>query len=107
MPILIGGYFGLASLKFGADYLRRCMDVAVAERNNQDARAEVYRHVMTLSEPSVLGRGSGDLLAHLSGDGERVEYLVFAGPNVLISDVAPSTFFTVVSFMLHCRLALV
>jgi len=41
MPILIAGYFGLASLKFGADYLRRCMDVAVAERINQDVRAEV------------------------------------------------------------------
>src|SRR6266566_4818940 len=85
MPILIGGYFGLASLKFGADYLRRCMDVAVAERINQDVRAEVYRHVMTLSEPSVIGRGIGDLLAHLSGDVERVEYLIFAGPIMLIS----------------------
>jgi len=107
MPILIGGYFGLASLKFGADYLRRCMDVAVAERINQDVRAEVYRHVMTLSEPSVIGRGIGDLLAHLSGDVERVEYLVFAGPIMLISDVAASTFFTVVLFMMNWQLALV
>ena len=107
MPILIAGYFGLASLKFGADYLRRCMDVAVAERINQDVRAEVYRHVMTLSEPSVIGRGIGDLLAHLSGDVERVEYLVFAGPIMLISDVAASTFFTVVLFMMNWQLALV
>ena len=77
MPILIGGYFGLASLKFGADYLRRCMDVAVAERINQDVRAEVYRHVMTLSEPSVIGRGIGDLLAHLSGDVREQEGRAF------------------------------
>src|SRR5256885_588082 len=107
MPILIAGYFGLASLKFGADYLRRCMDVAVAERINQDVRAEVYRHVMTLSEPSVIGRGIGDLLAHLSGDVERVEYLIFAGPIMLISDVAAATFFTVVLFMMNWQLALV
>src|SRR5207245_11256098 len=79
----------------------------VAERINQDGRADVDRQVMTLSEPSVIGRGIGDLLAHLSGDVERVEYLIFAGPIMLISDVAAATFFTVVLFMMNWQLALV
>jgi len=107
MPMLVAGYFGLASLKFGADYLRRCLDVAVAERVIQDVRADVYRHLMTLSEPSVTGRGVGDLLAHLSSDAERVEYLVFNGPVTLIGDVAAAAFFSAVLFMMNWQLALV
>jgi len=107
VPMLVAGYFALASLKFGADYLRRCLNVAVAERVIQDVRADVYRHLMTLSEPSVTHRGVGELLAHLSSDVERVEDLVFNGPVTLIGDVAAAAFFTSVLFVMNWQLALV
>ncbi|OLC01040.1 MAG: hypothetical protein AUH30_01085 [Candidatus Rokubacteria bacterium 13_1_40CM_68_15] len=107
MPLLVASYFALASAKFGADSLRRRLDVAIAERINHEVRADVYRHVMTLPEPSVTGRGVGDLLAHLSSDVERVEYVVFNGPVILIGDLAAALFFTAVLFTMNWQLALV
>ena len=107
MPMLVVSYFALASTKFGVDYVRRRLDVAVAERINQDMRTAVYRHLMTRPEPSVTGRGIGDLLAHLSGDVERVEYLVYNGPITLIGDFAAALFFTALLFALNWQLALV
>ena len=107
MPMLVASSLVVASGKFGADYVRRRLDAAIAERINQDVRTDVYRHVMTLPEPSVAGRGIGDLLAHLSGDVERVEYLIYHGPITLIGDVAAALFFTGLLFAMSWPLALV
>ena len=100
-------YVGLATAKFGIDYARRRLDAAVSERITQDVRTEVYGHVMALPEPSVTGRGVGELLAHLSSDVERVEYLIAGGPISVVASVAAALFFTTVLFAMNWRLALV
>ncbi len=105
-PVLGTAYLGGVAVKVGLDYVRQRLDAAVSERVVQDVRTELYRHLLSLSPGSLRTRKVGDLLAHLAGDVERVETLIYTAPLGLVADAAAALFFTGFLLLLSWKLTL-
>src|SRR5262249_56651913 len=69
-------------------------------------RAGLYRHFVSVSPGSLRKHGIGDLLTHLSGDAERVEYLVYTGLLAVFSDLVGAVFFLCFLLVLSWKLTL-
>src|SRR5205814_1521100 len=59
-----------------------------------------------LSPGSLPRHNSGDLLTRLSGDVERVEFLIYSGPLALCADIFAAVLFTASLFVLSWKLTL-
>ena len=106
LPFLAAGYIGLATANALVNYAMSRIEAGVIEQIVQDVRASLYRHLIGVS-PGSLGKYSvGDLLAHLSGDVERVELLIFSGPLSVVANVASALFFAVFLLLLSWPLTL-
>jgi ABC-type multidrug transport system fused ATPase/permease subunit len=98
LPIFTALYVAAVSAKLLLDYVTTRLDAWVMERIIQEVRVDLYRHVISSSPGSLPKYSVGDLLAHLSEDAARVEYLVYTGPLGVIADAASALFF--VGFLL-------
>ncbi|PYM33135.1 MAG: ABC transporter [Candidatus Rokuibacteriota bacterium] len=106
LPVLCGASLAAAGLKFGIDYLRRRLDASTTERIVQGVRTDLYDHLLHLSLGSLGGHSPGDLLAHLSGDVERVERLAYGEPVAFVADASTAVAFGALLFVLSSKLAL-
>jgi ATP-binding cassette subfamily B protein len=104
LPTFIVVYLSLLAAHFALDYAVVRIEAAVAARIIQDVRVDLYRHVVSVSPGSLGSRGVGDLLTHLSGDVERIEYLIYTGPLLVFADVASALFFVCFLFVLSWKL---
>ena len=59
LPVLTAIYVGLVGVKLALSYAIERLEAGLVERIGQDARVELYKHVVSLS-PGSHGRSSGD-----------------------------------------------
>lgn len=99
-------YLALISAKIGFSYALDRLEASVVARVVQNIRTDLFRRMITVSPGSLGARSPGDLLTHLTGDTDRVEYLVFTGPLAIFSDGAAALFFIAFLFLLSWKLTL-
>src|SRR5262245_59735939 len=100
------GYLALVAVKSTASYALSRLEAAINERIVQNVRVGLYHHLLSVSPGSLDKHSVGDLLAHLSGDVERIEYLVYSGPLGVISNAVSALFFACFLFLLSWKLTL-
>lgn len=99
-------YAGLMVAKLVAGYAATRLEAALMEGLVRHLRVELFSRLVS-NAPGAMGeRGVGDRLAHLAGDIERTETLIFSAPLGLVVDLAAAAFFTAVLFHLNWKLAL-
>jgi ABC-type multidrug transport system fused ATPase/permease subunit len=106
LPLFAGVFLGLSAIKVALEYATTRLEAGVLETILRALRTSLYRHLLRLSPGSLGRRGTGDLLAHLSDDVERAEYLVFSGMIAAVADVAAILFFVVSLLILSWKLTL-
>lgn len=89
---LAGLYGLLVGVRCGLEYGQARLEAFVAEGLVRDVRQALHAHLLRLSPGSLPGRPVGDLLAHLSGDVERVEALVYSAVLAVADDLASALF---------------
>jgi ABC-type multidrug transport system fused ATPase/permease subunit len=107
LPLFGGIYVLAAAGKVALDYVATRLDASVSERLARDVRVDLYRHVISVSPGSLRDRGAGDRLAHLSGDVERTQSLIYTAPLSLCADIAAAVFFGGFLLFLDWQLTLV
>jgi len=100
------GYLALVAVKSTASYALRRLEAAITERIVQNVRVGLYHHLLSVSPGSLDKHSVGDQLAHLSGDVERIQYLVYSGPLSVISNAVSALFFACFLFVLSWKLTL-
>lgn len=99
-------YGALAAFKFIADYADERLDASISERVAQDVRIDVYRH-LTAASPGTFGnRSTGDFLAHLTTDAERIAALIYGAPSAVIAHTAKALCYGAFLFYLSWKLTL-
>lgn len=106
LPLFAGVFLALSAAKVALEYATTRAEAGILETILRALRTDLYRHILRLSPGSLGRRGTGDLLAHLSDDVERAEYLVFTGMIAAVADVAAVLFFVVSLFLLSWKLTL-
>jgi ATP-binding cassette, subfamily B, bacterial len=104
LPYFLVAYLVLGVLRFGIDWLDRCLDAQVHEACLQDVRVAVYRHVMQLSPGSLGTVGPGDVLERLGSDADRAINLIFRGPVGLLSKLARAMCYSVMLLWISWKL---
>jgi ABC-type multidrug transport system fused ATPase/permease subunit len=103
LPLLIGIYLAITVAKLAVSYANTRLDAAIMSQITQSVRVDLYRHVMKLS-PGTMRHSIGDLLTRLSGDAERVEYLIYTGLLSFCADVVAVLVFGAILLVLSWQL---
>ena len=106
LPTILGFYVLLVSTQIALSYAITRIDSAVIAQITQDVSVDFYQHVISASPNSFYKQSVGDLLAHLYGDVEYVEFLIFSGPLNLASSIIRVIFYTVFLMVLSLKLTL-
>jgi ATP-binding cassette, subfamily B, bacterial len=106
LPLFLALYLFIGVGKALVSYLASRLDVAVMERIALKIRVRLYSHILRLSPGSLTRHNNGDLLTRLSGDVERVEYLIYSGPLALFADVFAAALFVGSLLILSWKLTL-
>jgi ABC-type multidrug transport system fused ATPase/permease subunit len=106
LPTFAFAYVALLTIHFALDYAVVRIEAAIAAQIIQDVRIDLYRHVISVSPGSLGKHGVGDLLTHLAGDVERIEFLIYTGPLVVFADMVSALFFVCFLFFLSWKLTL-
>src|SRR4051812_7769610 len=93
LPLLLALYLIIGVAKAAVSYFATRLDASVMERIALKIRVRLYDHILRVSPGSLRRHNNGDLLTRLSGDVERVEYLIYSGPLALFADVFAATLF--------------
>jgi ABC-type multidrug transport system fused ATPase/permease subunit len=101
-----GLYGGLVAARAILEYAQTRLEAAVAEGLVRGLRADLYAHLVRLSPGSLRDRGAGDLLAHLDGDVQRLESLVFSSALAVVDDLANALFYLAFLLTLSWKLTL-
>lgn len=99
-------YAAAAATKVAIEYATQYVENTVVETIILSLRADLYRHVLSLSPGSLSKNSPGDILARLQGDANRTEYLVYTGPLALLADGAAAVVYIGFLFMLSWQLTL-
>jgi ATP-binding cassette subfamily B protein len=86
-------YGGLVACKLANDYALERIDAATMEYIAQRTRTDFFAHIVSVSPGTLAKFDRGDLIARLTGDCERIEYLVFSGPLAILSCCVNIVFF--------------
>ena len=81
------GWAALLAIKLAVAYLLTVREAQTVEAIALAVRLGLYRHLIGIAPGSIRKHGTGDLLAHLSSDVERAEYLVFTCLLAIFADV--------------------
>ncbi len=106
LPSFAAAYIIILALGFAVGYMVQRLDAAVVAQIVQNIRVDLYRHMVTVSPGSFGKRGVGDLLAHLTGDVDRTEYLIYSGLLEVFSDLVGALFFVGFLLLLSWKLTL-
>jgi subfamily B ATP-binding cassette protein MsbA len=106
LPMVAGAYVAILAIKFTLDYALTRIEASVVEQISQDVRVDLYRHIISVSPGSLRKQRVGDLLTHLSGDADRVEFIVFTGLLAILADAAGAFLFLFFLFYLNWKLTL-
>jgi ABC-type multidrug transport system fused ATPase/permease subunit len=86
LPRLALAYAGLMACRLTAAYRTALLDASIVEGITQSVRVRTYAHLIAASPGTFRKYSVGDLLAHLAGDVERVEILVYSAPMSVASN---------------------
>lgn len=100
---LYGSVVALATL---LDYAQGRLEASVVERLILDLRRDLYAHLLRLSPGSLRDRSAGDLIAHLDGDVNRLESLIYSSVLSVLDDLASVAFYLVFLLVLSWKLTL-
>jgi ABC-type multidrug transport system fused ATPase/permease subunit len=101
-----GLYASVVALSATLDYAQTRLEAAVVERLVQDVRVDLYAHLLRLSPGSLRDRSAGDLIAHLDGDVNRLESLIYSAVLSVLDDLASVLFYLVFLLVLSWKLTL-
>lgn len=107
LPLFGGMYVAAAVAKAGLTYATTRLEASTTEGLTRDIRVDLYRHLISVSPGSLGDRGGGDQLAHLSGDVERTQSLIYAAPLSVFTDFSGAIFFAVFLLVLDWQLTLI
>lgn len=106
LPTIATLYAAVLVAKLALGFFETRLETAVVEQIGLDVRVDLYRHLFSVSPGSLGKHGVGDLLAHLSEDVDRVEYLVFTGLLAVLADVVGALFFLGFLLLISWKLTL-
>ena len=106
LPLLLALYLVIGFGKAATSYLAARLDVTIMERIAARLRVRLYDHILRLSPGSLTRHNNGDLLTRLSGDIERVEFLIYSGPLGMCADVFAAVLFAASLLILSWQLTL-
>ena len=101
-----GLYGAVVAVSASIDYAQTRLEAAVVERLVVDLRRDLYGHLLRLSPGSLRDRSAGDLIAHLDGDVNRLESLIYSSVLSLLDDLASVLFYLVFLLILSWKLTL-
>lgn len=106
IPAFAGIYLAASGAKIAAEYFSQRLEAQTLQSIIQSLRADLYRHILSLSPGSLAKSSAGDILTHLQGDTERTEYLIYTGPISVLADGAAAVFFVGLLVLLSWQLTL-
>ncbi len=99
-------YLAIVLAKNLLSFISNLMEASVIECIVQNMRVDLFKKLVSLSPGSLGERTPGDQLTLLTGDADRVEYLVYTGLLSIISNIFTVVFFVGVLVMLSWKLTL-
>jgi ATP-binding cassette, subfamily B, bacterial len=106
LPLLLTLYLIIGLGKAATSYFSARLDVSIMERIALRLRVRLYEHILRLSPGSSTRQNNGDLLTRLSGDIERIEFLVYSGPLSICADFFAALLFAASLLVLSWKLTL-
>ncbi len=106
LPGFAAAYVGLIAGTLMISYVTTRVEASLTEQIILDVRVDLYRHLMSISQGSLKKYSVGDLLAHVFGDPEHVEYLIYSGPLRVLYNLISAAFFTCFLLILSWKLTL-
>jgi ATP-binding cassette, subfamily B, bacterial len=106
LPWFFAAYLSLSVLNFAVEYVDQRLDASIAESIAQDTRVSLYQHLVSASPGSFGSRNSGELLAYLGGDVEKIASLIYSAPMSLLSNLAKIICYATFLFLISWKLTL-
>jgi ATP-binding cassette subfamily B protein len=105
--LYLGGLAGAALLAWLLGWARTYVMAVVSERVSADLRSATYAHLQTLSLEFFGGKRTGDLMARIGTDTDRICYFLSVNLLDLLNDLLTLIMVSVVLVSIDARLALV
>ncbi|NTV71280.1 MAG: ABC transporter ATP-binding protein [Azonexaceae bacterium] len=103
----LGGLFGAALLAWGLGWIRTYILSLVSERMGRDLRTQTYDHLLGLSLEYFGGKRTGDLMARIGNETDRINIFLSLDLLNFATDVLMITMTAVILFSINPWLALV
>ncbi|MBL8491773.1 MAG: ABC transporter ATP-binding protein [Rhodocyclaceae bacterium] len=105
--IYLGGLFGAAMLAWILGWARTYILALVSERIGRDLRTTTYEHLLRLSLEYFGGKRTGDLMARIGSETDRINVFISLHLLDFATDVLMIAMTSVILFSIHPSLALV
>ncbi len=103
----LGGLLGAATLAWGLGWIRTYILSLVSERIGRDLRTQTYEHLLGLSLEYFGGKRTGDLMARIGNETDRINIFLSLDLLNFATDVLMITMTAVILFSINPWLALV
>ena len=103
----LGGLLGAAVLAWGLGWIRTYILSLVSERMGRDLRTQTYDHLLGLSLEYFGGKRTGDLMARIGNETDRINIFLSLDLLNFATDVLMITMTAVILFSINPWLALV
>ncbi|MBS1210356.1 MAG: transporter ATP-binding protein [Proteobacteria bacterium] len=104
---LLAGLFGAALLSWSLGWAKTYILALVSERISADLRTSTYEHLMKLSLEYFGGKRTGDLMARIGSESDRISVFLSLHALDFITDVLMIAMTTVILFSTNHWLAIV
>lgn len=104
---LLGGLLGAALLAWGLGWARTYLLALVSERIGSDLRTTTYEHLLKLSLEYFGGKRTGDLMARIGSETDRLNIFLSLHLLDFATDVLMIAMTAVILFSIHPWLALI
>jgi ATP-binding cassette subfamily B protein len=103
----LGGLLGAAVLAWGLGWIRTYILSLVSERMGRDLRTQTYEHLLGLSLEYFGGKRTGDLMARIGSETDRINIFLSLDLLNFATDILMITMTAVILFSINPWLALV
>ncbi len=107
VSMYLGGLFGAAALAWGLGWIRTYILSLVSERMGRDLRTQTYDHLLGLSLEYFGGKRTGDLMARIGNETDRINIFLSLDLLNFATDVLMISMTAVILFSINPWLALV
>ena len=107
VSMYLGGLLGAAIVAWGLGWVRTYILALVSERIGRDLRTQTYEHLLGLSLEYFGGKRTGDLMARIGAETDRINVFLSLDLLNFATDVLMITMTAVILFTINPWLALV